>query len=66
MKGYELKFNIYAESEAEVEDARKAIIGFISSLAASGIAVTAKKVAEIVPQWQSNSFVRQQIVNFFS
>ncbi len=66
MKGYELKFNIYANNEAEVEEAREAIVGFIRTLGESGIAVSAKRVAEVVPQWQNNSFVKQQIINIFS
>lgn len=65
MKGYELKFNIYAESEQEVEAARRAIVGFIEDNANEGRAVTAKKIANIIPQWKGNSLVYQRVVNFF-
>ena len=65
MKGYEIRFNIYAESEQEVEMARRAIVEFISDNAQQGRAVTAKKIADIIPQWKGNSLIYQRIVNYF-
>ena len=66
MKGFELKFNIYAENEAEVAEARNAIVSFINANADEGRAITARKVADVVPKWRTNPFVKQQIVNLFS
>lgn len=66
MKGFEIKFNIYANNESEVEKARMAIIEFISQNAHEGRAVSANKIAEIIPQWQSNPLIRQKIINYFS
>lgn len=65
MKGYKIEFQIYADSEQEVEDAKKAIIMFISELANCGRAVTGKKIAESLPRWKENVFVRNRILDFF-
>ena len=65
MKGYEIRFNIYAENEAEVEEARKAVVDFIRSHAEQGRAVTAKKIAGALGKWQENAIVRNRIINYF-
>lgn len=65
MKGYEIKFNIYAESEQEAEDARKAIIGFINEHAQQGRAVTGRKIADAIAHWKDNIIVRNRIINHF-
>lgn len=65
MKGFEIKFNIYANSKDEAERAQKAIIEFINDNAQEGRAVSANKIAEIVPRWKSNALIKQQIANFF-
>jgi hypothetical protein len=64
MKGYPITLNIYAENEAEVEQARKALVAFISQHAQQGRAVTGKKIAEAVSRWDKNPFVKNQIINF--
>ena len=66
MEGYEIKFNIYANNEAEVEKARQALVGFIADNARQGRAVSANKITQAVARWQDNPFVKQQIINFFS
>ncbi|MBQ4377079.1 MAG: hypothetical protein II793_05245 [Bacteroidales bacterium] len=65
LQGYEIKFNIYAESEAEAEEARQAIIAFIASHAQQGRAVTGRKIAEAVAKWDKNPFVKNEIIKFF-
>ena len=65
MGGYEVKFNIYAESQAEADAVSKAIIDFISANAQNGIAVTAAKVTEAVGKWGNNPFIRSKITNYF-
>ena len=57
MKGYEIKFNVYADSQGEADFATKVIIEFIGANAARGIPVTAKKIAEAVERWKNNYFV---------
>lgn len=66
MEGYEIRFKIYANNEAEVEEARQAIVGFIADNARQGRAVSAKKIAQAAARWQDNPFIKQQIINFFT
>ena len=65
LQGFPLQFNIYAESEAEVEECRMAIIAFIGLHASQCRAVTAKKVAQAISNWDKNPIVRSQIINYF-
>ncbi len=64
MKGYEIRFNIYAENEQEVEEARQAICAFIKSHADQGRAVTAKKVTGALAKWDSNPIVKNRVINY--
>ena len=57
MKGYPIKFNVYAETQAEADKAAEAIKSFISVQARKGIAVTAEKLAAAVEKWKDNYFV---------
>lgn len=57
MKGYEVKFNVYADTQDEADLAVAAIKGFISEYASRGIAVTAKKITEAVARFKDNYFV---------
>ena len=66
MKGFEIKFNIYAESEEEVEEARQAIVDFINIHAQQGRAVTAKKIANAARNWDGNAIVKNSIIKYFS
>lgn len=65
LKGFPLTFNIYAENESEAEECRKAIIEFIGFHASQCRAVTARKVAQAVRNWDSNPIVRNRIINYF-
>ncbi len=64
MQGYQLSFNVYAENEAEVADARAAIVDFIESHRLEGRAVTAKKIARAIRSLPNNPYVRSQINNY--
>lgn len=66
MQGYELKFNIYANNEAEVEEARKAIVSFINQHAMSGRAVSALKIADAVSRWDKNPLIKSKIIEYFT
>lgn len=57
MRGYELKFNVYAQSQEEADTATSAIKAYISSLASRGIAVTAARITTAVERWKDNHFV---------
>ena len=66
MKGFPITFNIYAESEQEAEEARMAIVAFIGEHAKHGRAVTGKKIAQAVSNWDKNLLVKNQIIKFFT
>lgn len=65
MKGFEIKFNVYAENEEEVEVLRKSIIAFINYHAENGRAVTASKLSKAIDNWDSNPFVKSQVIKYF-
>ena len=66
MRGYEVKFNIYANDQAEADLATQAIKAFISEHARQGRAVTAAKVAHAIGKWKDNVLVRNRIINYFN
>lgn len=57
MQGFEVKFNVYAESQSDADLASNAIKGFITQMAQKGIAVTAGKLTDAVNKWKDNYFV---------
>ena len=57
MQGYEIRFNVYANSQEEADQASAAIKGFITENARKGIAVTARKLTEAVGRWKDSYFV---------
>ena len=65
MGGYEVKFNIYAETQAEADAVSQAIIAFINEHAQKGIAVTAAKVTDAVKRWGGNPIIKNRITNYF-
>lgn len=65
MQGYEVKFNIYAESQEEADAVSQAIKGFISENARQGVAVTATKLTDAVARWGNNPFIKNKIINYF-
>ena len=59
MGGYEIRFNVYAESQEEADKATEAIKAFISAKASHGVAVTANKVSDAIGRFKDNYFVEQ-------
>ena len=57
MSGFEIKFNVYADSKEEADRATEAIKAFIGAKAQQGVAVTANKIAEAVNRYKDNYFV---------
>ena len=57
MGGYEIKFNVYANSQEEADRATEAIKAFISAKAAQGVAVTADRIAAAVSKYKDKYFV---------
>ena len=64
MDGFELRINVYAENEAEVADARAALVEFIDEHAKQGVAVTAEKIARAARRWKTNPFIRHQVTEY--
>lgn len=65
MSGFEIRFNIYAETQAEADAARQAIINFIAEHAKQGRAVTGKKIVNALSRWKDNILVRNKIIDYF-
>ena len=65
MQGYEVKFNIYAESQAEADAVSQAFIAFISENARKGIAISAARCLQAVSDFGANPFIRNRITNYF-
>ena len=57
MQGYEMKFNVYANSQDEADLASNAIKAFITEMAQKGVAVSANKLTEAVRRWKDNYLV---------
>ena len=57
MQGYEVKFNVYANSQEEADFASTLIKQFITEQAQKGVAVTATRIAEAVEKWRNSFFV---------
>ena len=58
MKGYELKFSVYAEAQEEADEAVEEIRAFISRMALEGRAVTAKRIAEAIRRYGDSYFLK--------
>ena len=57
MKGYEMRFNVYANSQEEADQASEAVKAFVTQLAMKGVAVTAEKITAAVGKWKDSYFV---------
>ena len=57
MGGYEIKFNVYANSQEEADRASEAIKAFISEKARMGVAVTADRLTSAISKYKDNYFV---------
>lgn len=59
MKPFEVKFYLYAEDEAEVNDLQCSLYNLVSSLYREGVYVSAKKLDHFVKQIQKNPAIKQ-------
>lgn len=66
LKALPITFELYAYDEKEIEEARMAIIAFIGQHRNQDRAVTARKVAQAVSNWDKNPLVRSQIIKYFT
>lgn len=58
-------FNVWAESQHEADEMRKALIDFIDEHGKQGRFVTAAKVTHAVRHWKDNAIVRNRIIEHF-
>ena len=63
MNGYEVKFNVYANSQEEADFASALVKQFITEQASRGIAVTANRIAEAMNKWKDSYFVSNYFKN---
>lgn len=57
MKGYEIRFNVFAESQEEADRASLALRSFVDGKARTGLAVTADKITKAVERWKDSYMV---------
>lgn len=65
MKGFEINFKVYADTQEEADAASRVLQDFVNEHAAEGRAVTANKLTECVAKWKENLFVKNQIIKYF-
>lgn len=54
---YEVKFKLYAESQAEVDALQMELLSYVREKREQNIAVTASKLIKVLQQFKSNIFV---------
>lgn len=60
-----ITFNIYADTDAEAEKGRKAIIQFINIMGQHGAKVSGNRIAEAVSRLNNIPFITTKIIQFF-
>lgn len=61
MDGYEVRFKVYASSQAEADRLSEAVREIVRKNAQRGVAVTAAKLEALIKRWGDSSLV----TNFF-
>ena len=57
MKGFQVSFNVYADSKEEADKASEAFKSFVNEQAQQGRAVTARKITDAINKYKNNYFV---------
>ena len=58
---YEIKFKLYAESQAEADALQTELLSFVKYKREQGIAVTARKLMKALQQFKNNIFVNNYL-----
>lgn len=58
---YEIKFKLYAESQAEADALQTELFAFVRDKREKGIAVTANKLIRALQQFKNNIFVNNYL-----
>lgn len=61
MKPFLVKFHLYAESEAEVQNLQRSLYDLVSTLYGEGVYVTAEKLARAVDTFGRNPILKQYL-----
>lgn len=64
MKAFDIKFQVYADNETEVEELRQSVIWFINEHRKAGRAVTAQKLFTAIRSWDKNVIVKNKIIEY--
>lgn len=64
MKAFDIKFQVYADNETEVEELRQSVIWFINEHRKAGRAVTAQKLSTAIRSWDKNVIVKNKIIEY--
>lgn len=65
-KVVKIEFNVWADSEQEGEELKKAICEFIDWHGQRGRKVSAPRLTEALKRWQNNIIVKNSIIKHFS
>lgn len=65
MNVFPITVKIYADDEQEAQMAQKALGQFVNDMGAIGIPVRGAKIAEAVPKWNQNPFIKSKIIDHF-
>jgi hypothetical protein len=65
-KVVKIEFNVWADSEQEGEELKKAIVDFINWHGERGRKVSASRLTEALKRWQDNVLARNSIIKHFS
>ena len=65
MNVYSISIKIYADDEQEAQQAQKALGQFVNDMGAMGIPVMGRKIADTVPRWNRNAYVKSRIIDLF-
>jgi len=65
MNVYPISIKIYADDEQEAQLAQKALGQFVNDMGAMGIPVTGRKIADAIPRWNKNAYVKSRIIEHF-
>lgn len=61
MKGFQISFNVFADSQEEADMASTVIRKFVDDNARKGVAVTANKLIEAINKYGNNIFVNSYL-----
>ena len=61
MKGYEIRFRVFAETQEEADRTSAALRSFVDGKARLGIAVTADKIFRAIERWKDSYMVNNYL-----